>query len=103
MKPTPGLVPLPGGAGAHWHGLTASGPIARTVADAALALDVVAGTRAYRGVRPPERPLHIAFSARHPMLGARTAAAVRAARGEAVRALREAGHELVAAVAETGA
>ena len=64
---------------------------------------MVAGTRAYRGVRPPERPLHIAFSARHPMLGARTAAAVRAARGEAVRALREAGHELVAAVAETGA
>lgn len=97
IKPGPGLVPLAGGQAEHWYGMTAFGPLARTVADAALALDVLAGTDSYRRPRPPERPLRIAFSARHPVLGVRVAPAARAALDEAVDALRDAGHTLVRA------
>lgn len=95
LKPTPGLVPLPGGRSEHWLGLSAFGPLARTVADAAVMLDVLAGTTSHRDPRPPERPLRIAFSARHPLVGAKATAAVRAALGKAAGLLRDAGHELV--------
>src|SRR4051812_43135072 len=43
VKPTTGLVPLPGGRDEHWYGLTVAGPIARTAADAAVALAVLSG------------------------------------------------------------
>src|SRR5579871_2461785 len=48
IKPSPGLVPLAGGKTEHWYGMTAFGPLARSVADAALALDVLADTPIYR-------------------------------------------------------
>src|SRR4029077_9575884 len=54
LKPGPGLVPVAGGKAEHWYGLTAFGPLARTVADAALALDVLTGVSTYRDPRPPE-------------------------------------------------
>ena len=95
IKPAPGLVPLPGGRSEHWLGLSAFGPLARTVGDAALMLDVLAGTSNYANPRPPERPLRIAFSARHPLIGARAVPAVRDALARAASLLREAGHELV--------
>jgi amidase len=95
IKPTPGVVPLAGGQDSHWYGLTAFGPLARTVADAALMLDVLAGTQTYRDPRPPERPLRIAYSARHPTLGARVDPAIRSAIAQTVASLREAGHTLV--------
>jgi amidase len=43
IKPQFGRVPLDPGASGAWHGMNAVGPIARTVADAALFLDAVAG------------------------------------------------------------
>ncbi len=95
LKPAPGLVPLPGGGSEHWFGLSAFGPLARTVADAAVMLDVLAGTTSYAEPRPPARPLRIAFSARHPLPGAKAGPAVRAALEEAADLLREAGHDMV--------
>ena len=38
LKPGAGVVPLAGGAAAHWYGMTAFGPLARTVSDTAIAL-----------------------------------------------------------------
>jgi len=43
IKPQRGRVPIAGGASAGWHGLNHTGPIARTVADAALAMEALAG------------------------------------------------------------
>src|SRR2546429_235488 len=48
FKPGRGVVPLAGGLADHWFGCTAFGPIAATVADAALMLDVLAGTDRWR-------------------------------------------------------
>jgi amidase len=95
LKPTPGLVPLPGGRSEHWLGLSAFGPLARTVADAAMMLDALAGTTSYSGPRPPDRPLRIAFSARHPLPGAKAVPAVHAALDRAASLLRQAGHDVV--------
>jgi len=97
LKPTPGLVPLADGAAQHWFGMTSFGPLARTVSDVAIALEVLAGTSTYRQPRPPERPLRIAFSARHPSPGVRAASDVRAALSGAVSLLRDAGHMLIPA------
>ena len=55
IKPQRGrvsLAPLP----EHWHGLTSFGPITRTVADAALLLDVVSGPAPGDLDRPPPPP-----------------------------------------------
>src|SRR5262245_14974264 len=95
LKPGPGLVPLPGRRSEHWLGLSAVGPLARTVGDAARMLGVLAGTTNYANPQPPERPLRIAFSARHPLIGAKPVPAVRDALEQAASLLREAGHELV--------
>jgi amidase len=97
LKPGPGIVPLAGGAEQHWHGLTAFGPLARTVGDAAAALDVLAGTGRYTDPVPPHGPLRVAYSAAPATFGAKVAPAVRAALADAVEALREAGHTLVQA------
>lgn len=97
LKPAPGLVPVAGARNEHWYGLTSFGPIARTVGDAAVALDVLTGTSTYRDPQPPTRPLRLAYSARHPALGARVTPAVRAALDEAVGVLRDAGHTVVRA------
>jgi len=94
LKPTPGLVPLPSGRDEHWLGLSAFGPLARTVPDAAIMLDVLAGTTSYANPEPPERPLRIAFSVSHPLPGAKATAAAAAALNAAVGLLRDAGHVL---------
>ncbi len=96
IKPGPGAVPLAGGKSEHWLGLTALGPIARTVADAAVALDAMAGTDTYRDPAPPDRPLRIAFSAKHP-LRANVSVPVRAMLGEAASLLHDEGHSLAQA------
>ena len=96
IKPGPGIVPLAGGASEHWCGLTEFGPIAATVADAALMLDVLAGTDRYRN--PPSMSgLRIAFSAAHPSPGVRAKPAIRAALERARQALEEAGHDVTQA------
>jgi len=96
LKPGPGVLPLAGGADQHWHGLTAFGPLARSAADAAAALDILAGEPC-PGTLPSPRALRIAVSARHPALGARVAPAVRAAMEEAATLLRDAGHTVTGA------
>jgi aspartyl-tRNA(Asn)/glutamyl-tRNA(Gln) amidotransferase subunit A len=58
LKPTVGLVPAPAGSG-----LSAQGPIARTVADAALLLDVMAGTSFSGGLGESVAGLRAAWSA----------------------------------------
>ena len=91
IKPGPGVVPLAGGMEMHWFGMTEFGPIARTAADAALMLDVLAGTDRYRRLEEP-RPLRIAVSATHPNLGVRAGAEIRRNLDEAMRMLDRAGH-----------
>jgi amidase len=84
-----------------WCGLSVYGPIARTVEDAALFLDVTtalpgpAGGFVAAAARPPGR-LRIALSTRLPTpLTARIAKAQRAAVAEAGALLRELGHDVV--------
>src|SRR3954470_22384945 len=49
FKPATGTVPLAGGLSEHWFGCSANGPMATTVADVALAVDVLAGNTDWRG------------------------------------------------------
>lgn len=64
VKTTRGLLPLPGGVDQHWLGLSVAGPIARTVRDASVLLDVLAG----RPVQPldPAGRLRVAVSVKSP-------------------------------------
>ncbi len=94
FKPTPGLVPLPGGAAEHWRGCSAFGPLARSVADAALVLDVLAGSERFRDPEVPSQPLTISVSSRHPVQGAPVAKAVKAALAAVAAALAGAGHRI---------
>jgi amidase len=97
VKPAPGRVPLAGQASEHWFGLTSFGPIARSAADAAVALAVLAGDSDQAPVPPPPGPLRIAVSGHHPTPGARVAPAVRGALAGAAGLLRDAGHTMVPA------
>jgi amidase len=67
MKPTRGLVTM-GPAGDAWYGLTVLGALARTVADSALLLDVMAdtGTRFQEAASRPPGRLRIAISRKVP-------------------------------------
>src|SRR5258708_14129928 len=69
IKPGPGVVPVAGGALEHWYGMSQWGPLATTVGDAALMLDVLSGTERYRDVRPPPGRLRLALSVKPPRLG----------------------------------
>jgi amidase len=101
FKPGRPLLPvtLPGGA-AHWHGLTRHGPIATTVEDTSLALDVLVGCdhgtdaehRRPGRVETIERRLRVAVSVRSPFAGVPVAAPWREAAIEAGRLLHRAGH-----------
>jgi amidase len=80
-----------------WNGLSVNGPMARTVEDAALFLDVTApgGEFLAAAARPPGR-LRIALSTKvPPPLTARVGRAQRAAVDEAGALLRELGHDVV--------
>ena len=81
-----------------WNGLSVNGPMARTVADAALFLDVTAPGNGFVSAskRAPGR-LRIALSTKvPPPLTARVGKAQRAAVDEAGTLLRELGHEVIA-------
>jgi amidase len=99
IKPQRGRVPLAPGASGGWHGMNVAGPIARTVADAALFLDAVAdavpegGFSAAAG-REPGR-LRIAVSTKMPPgVAARLRRAQRDAVTTIADVLRGLGHEV---------
>ncbi len=80
-----------------WNGLSVNGPIARTVEDAALFLDVTAPENGFvdAALRPPGR-LRIALSTKvPPPLIARVGEAQRAAVDEAGALLRDLGHQVI--------
>jgi amidase len=93
IKPQRGRVPL-GPDDDHWLGLTAFGPFARSVADGALLLDVLAGTPAHaRAARTTPPRLRIAVSTK-PTLPAKPKAAAREAVASTADVLRALGHEV---------
>ena len=91
LKPAPGLVPLAGGLQTHWLGLSAYGPLARSVEDASRMLDVLAGTTA---AEEPARRLRVAVSARHPVAGTPISAEVRRAVRDTGAILEAEGHQV---------
>ena len=91
VKPTRGLVPLPGGLETHWFGLSVAGPLARTPFDAAVLLAVLAGRPAPDRLRDPSS-CRVALSVRSPSPLGRPDAHQRAAVAEAARRLTAAGH-----------
>ncbi|MCW2687603.1 MAG: amidase, Asp-tRNAAsn/Glu-tRNAGln amidotransferase subunit [Mycobacterium sp.] len=99
IKPQRGLIPLDPNDDV-WHGLSANGPLSRTVEDAALFLDVTATMAPEGGFvaatkRGPGR-LRVALSAKIPSpLVARVGRAQRLALDEAGALLRELGHDVI--------
>jgi amidase len=96
MRPGPGYpaATLPDGS-PHWFGMTRFGPIATTVADAALVLDVLAESDRLREVVPVTGPpLSVAVSVLSPLAGIGCDAAWKQAALEAGRLLRHAGHQV---------
>jgi amidase len=77
-----------------WHGFGVVGPIVRTVADAALMTDVLAGSTNFAAVGVPGR-LRIAVSTRSWPVGVPVEAQVRDAVSDTARVLTELGHRVV--------
>jgi amidase len=96
IKPGGGVVPVEGGR-SSWIAMSENGPLATTVADAALMLAVLAGAAPPVEVRRPPRALRIGVSVRSPLAGHRVDAAWREATHRMAGLLREAGHEVVEA------
>jgi amidase len=90
IKPGLGLVPS-GLGGGSWFDMAENGPLATTVADAALVLSVMAGRPELADVRSP-RTLRIALSVKAPMPATPVNAHWAAAAREAGTLLRGAGH-----------
>jgi amidase len=97
VKPAPGVVPVPGPNSEHWYGLTAFGPLARNVTDAALLLDVLADSHVYRDPVAAQGGLRIAVSTRHPVLGVRPSREIRDALSSTAASLAAAGHTVASA------
>jgi amidase len=95
IKPGPGVVPFPTTGVSAWARMSEFGPLATTVADLGLALDVLAGGGAYRAVARPDRPLRVGVSAKPPAVGVKVHPEVRAAMDATAEALATAGHRVV--------
>ena len=96
LKPQRDRVPLAPHDGA-WNGLTVNGPIARSVEDAALFLDVTSGESDFvaAATKEPGR-LRIALSTKIPLgVVTRVGARQRLALEEAAALLRELGHQVI--------
>ncbi|HEY2044328.1 MAG TPA: amidase family protein [Jatrophihabitans sp.] len=96
FKPATGVIPIAGGAAQHWYGLTVFGPIAATVADAALAVDVLAG-RSPQPVGGAPRPLRIGVLVKSPSPPSTLHAVMRVAVQSAVAQLEAGGHAVTPA------
>jgi amidase len=95
FKPGRGVVPLAGGVQEHWSGLTEYGPITRSVADAALMLDVLAGKTSFRDPHPLDQPISIAFSDKHPLPRVKASERTRVELNYVAAMLRNTGHSLL--------
>jgi len=94
LKPGSGLVPAD--MGAHsWFGMSENGPLATTVADAALVLSVMAGHPELANVTTPARPLRIGLATGIPTPLAKLDPVWKAAAESAAATLRAAGHDVV--------
>lgn len=78
----------------HWFGMTRFGPLATTVEDAALGLDVIAGTDHLRDLAQVPPRLRVAVSFKAPATGVVISSAWREAAIEAGRLLNHAGHDV---------
>jgi amidase len=94
LKPGPGVVPFPPHGVSTWSRMSEFGPLATTVADLGLALDVLAGGDAYRAVAPPDRPLRVGVSAKPVAAGVKVHPEVKAALDATAEALAGAGHRV---------
>jgi amidase len=94
IKPGPGVVPFPPNGVSTWSQMSEFGPLATTVADLGLVLDVLAGRDLYRAVAPPDRPLRIGVTAKALAAGVKVHPEVRAAMGATGEALADAGHRV---------
>ncbi|KRF32717.1 amidase family protein [Yonghaparkia sp. Soil809] len=94
LKPGAGLVPAEMGADS-WFGMSENGPLATTVADAALLLAVMAGRPALADVAPPDRRLRIGLAPGIPTPLARLDPRWEAAARRTAATLAAAGHEVV--------
>jgi amidase len=94
IKPGHGVVPFPAGGASTWGRMSEFGPLATTVADLGLALDVLAGGAAFRALAPPERPLRVGVTAKPPAAGVKVDPEVRAAMEATAEALAGAGHRV---------
>lgn len=94
LKPGSGLVPAD--MGAHsWFGMSENGPLATTVADAALLLSVMAGRPALADVAPPDRRLRVGLAPGIPTPLARLDPRWEEAARRTAATLSAAGHEVV--------
>jgi amidase len=94
IKPGHGVVPFPASGVSTWSRMSEFGPMATTVADLGLALDVLADSDAFRAVAPPAGPLRIGVSAKPGAVGVKVDPAVRAAMEATAEALAGAGHRV---------
>lgn len=95
IKPGRGIVPINGDLdGQHWFGMTQHGPLATTVADAALLLDVMGAVDRYRDAGEPDRPLRVAVSIEPPAPGVLIGREQRDAVVRTAKALQAAGHHV---------
>ncbi|MFI5101308.1 MAG: amidase [Actinomycetes bacterium] len=89
----PGYGVVPSGVGANgWYDMSENGPLATTVADAALVLSVMAAQPGLAEVVEPDRPLRIAVSLRPPVTGVRADLEHLRAVVRIARLLERAGH-----------
>jgi amidase len=92
VKPGAGVVPSEIGDGS-WFGFSENGPLATTVADAALVLGVLAGAPFVTDDAAPA-PLRVALSTRSPAPGVRVDPAAAAAAERVAAVLGDAGHRV---------
>ncbi len=93
IKPGRGVVPAHLGPN-DWYGMAENGPLATTVADAALVLSVMAGNPELAEVREPDRALRIGVSTKPPMIGVRPDIEHLRAVVRTVRLLEASGHHV---------
>lgn len=93
IKPGLGLVPADLGRN-DWYSMSENGPLATTVADAALLLSVMAGDPGLAEIRPVPQRLRVALAFRSPVAGVKLDTSFAAAAERAAALLRMDGHEV---------